>query len=163
MDDLDQTCAIRKTAHVNEGSRLRVIMSIPKKQRSPRNSQQTPRAGLLDALGPKRGPVVNLSSYGILSALALALCSSQAGSVSAQSPMPSFDPSSSYIRIEPLPEFMYLTVLERLEEAGYTIENVTTTWLQRLRIRAVNSMHRREIVVSPTNGLILRDAIIEVF
>lgn len=106
---------------------------------------------------------MNLRRYGILSALALALCSSQTGSVSAQNQMPSFDPSSSYIRIEPLPEFMYLTVLERLEEAGYTIENVTTTWLQRLRIRAINATHRREIVVSPTNGLILRDAIIEVF
>ncbi|ATX64540.1 hypothetical protein LY39_03564 [Roseinatronobacter bogoriensis subsp. barguzinensis] len=57
----------------------------------------------------------------------------------------------------------YITVLETLDRRGYTIVEVSSTWLNRLRIWAENNVHRREIVVSRTNGRILRDVILETY
>jgi len=57
----------------------------------------------------------------------------------------------------------YTAVLQTLDQRGYTIVEVSNTWLNRLRIWADNSSHRREIVVSRSNGRILRDAIVETY
>lgn len=57
----------------------------------------------------------------------------------------------------------YTAVLQTLDQRGYTIVEVSNTWLNRLRIWADNNSHRREIVVSRANGRILRDAVVETF
>lgn len=57
----------------------------------------------------------------------------------------------------------YTAVLQTLDQRGYTIVEVSNTWLNRLRIWADNNSHRREIVVSRENGRILRDAVVETF
>lgn len=50
-------------------------------------------------------------------------------------------------------------LLEQLTAQGYAIEEVTRTWLGRVRIEAVRGGFEREIVIDPRNGLILRDAV----
>ena len=57
----------------------------------------------------------------------------------------------------------YIAVLQTLDQRGYTIVEVSNTWLNRLRIWADNNVHRREIVVSRANGRILRDAVVETY
>jgi hypothetical protein len=44
-----------------------------------------------------------------------------------------------------------------LQEQGYTRFWVTRTWLGRLRIRAISDTFRREIIMNPKTGEILRD------
>lgn len=51
-------------------------------------------------------------------------------------------------------------VIDALQQQGYRIVSVNTTWLNRVRIRAQNDYVLREIVVSPASGDILRDAIV---
>lgn len=65
------------------------------------------------------------------------------------------------ILVEELPEFRYLDVIEALDDAGYRILSVGTTLLNRVRIRASNDRHVREIVVSRSTGEILRDAVLQ--
>lgn len=50
-----------------------------------------------------------------------------------------------------------------LRRSGYTVVEVRRTMLGRLRIRAQNGQHMREIVISRSTGEIKRDAVIEVF
>lgn len=57
----------------------------------------------------------------------------------------------------------YIAVLQTLEQRGYSIVEVSSTLLNRLRIWAENNIHRREIVVSRANGRILRDVIVETY
>jgi len=57
----------------------------------------------------------------------------------------------------------YIAVLQTLEQRGYSIVEVSSTLLNRLRIWAENNVHRREIVVSRANGRILRDVIVETY
>ncbi|WFE76877.1 hypothetical protein [Roseinatronobacter sp. S2] len=57
----------------------------------------------------------------------------------------------------------YTAVLRTLEQRGYTIVEVSNTWLNRLRIWAENNVHKREVVVSRANGRILRDAVVETY
>lgn len=51
-------------------------------------------------------------------------------------------------------------VIAALRAEGYTIVSVSTTWLNRVRIRASNAVLLREIIVSPSTGAILRDAVV---
>lgn len=48
-------------------------------------------------------------------------------------------------------------LVAQLEKAGYTIEIVSTTLLGRIRIDATRDGIRREIVINPRTGEILRD------
>jgi hypothetical protein len=48
-------------------------------------------------------------------------------------------------------------VVEALVGQGYEIVNVGRTWLGRLRVVAENDEIRREIVINPTTGEVLRD------
>lgn len=73
--------------------------------------------------------------------------------------MPKFDPS---ILSDPTVE-RALPVIQALEAQGYTIVSINKTLLNRVRIRAQNSDYLREIVVSPSSGEILRDAIVTEF
>ncbi len=57
----------------------------------------------------------------------------------------------------------YIAVPQTLEQRGYSIVEVSSTLLNRLRIWAENNVHRREIVVSRANGRILRDVIVETY
>lgn len=57
----------------------------------------------------------------------------------------------------------YIAVLQTLEQRGYSIVEVSSTLLNRLRIWAENNVHRREIVVSRANGRILRDVIVKTY
>ena len=45
----------------------------------------------------------------------------------------------------------------RLQEQGYKRFRINRTWLGRLRIRAISDMYRREIIMNPKTGEILRD------
>ena len=69
-------------------------------------------------------------------------------------------PREPIIIVEELPEFRYLDVIDALDRAGYNILSVGTTLLNRVRIRARNDQHVREIVVSRATGEILRDAVV---
>ncbi|MGR3342444.1 MAG: hypothetical protein ACU0DI_04330 [Paracoccaceae bacterium] len=44
-----------------------------------------------------------------------------------------------------------------LQEQGYKQFRISRTWLGRLRIRAISDMSRREIIMNPRTGEILRD------
>ena len=44
-----------------------------------------------------------------------------------------------------------------LQEQGYKRFRINRTWLGRLRIRAISDMYRREIIMNPKTGEILRD------
>ena len=57
----------------------------------------------------------------------------------------------------------YVEVIDALTVNGYQIVSVTDTMLNRVRIRARNVSHLREIVVSRASGQVLRDAIIETY
>ena len=50
-------------------------------------------------------------------------------------------------------------VVRELREDGYSEIRITRTWLGRLRFVARNGDRRREIVVNPATGVILRDYI----
>lgn len=65
--------------------------------------------------------------------------------------------------VQASPQWRYIDVLEALDAEGYTIVSVTDTLLNRVKIRARNRQHLREIVVSRASGQILRDAIIETY
>lgn len=67
------------------------------------------------------------------------------------------------ITFEDLPEFRYLEVVRALDEAGYRIVSITDTFLNRIRIRASNADHLREVIISRSSGQVLRDALIEVY
>ncbi|MDP3338949.1 hypothetical protein [Frigidibacter sp.] len=66
-------------------------------------------------------------------------------------------------RVQHSPQWRYIDVLEALDSEGYTIVSVTDTLLNRVKIRARNNQHLREIVVSRASGQILRDAVIETY
>ena len=57
----------------------------------------------------------------------------------------------------------YLDVLAELEMEGYTINQLTTTWLGRIKITAQSAANLREVVVSHTTGEIMSDVILQVF
>jgi hypothetical protein len=67
------------------------------------------------------------------------------------------------IIIEELPEFRYLDVIKALDDAGYRIMSVSSTLLNRVRIRAQNDQHLREVIVSRSTGTVLRDALLETY
>ena len=48
-------------------------------------------------------------------------------------------------------------IAAQLREQGYSSVEVSKTWLGRLRFEAVNGAKRREIIVNPRTGEILRD------
>lgn len=66
-------------------------------------------------------------------------------------------------RVQGSPQWRYIDVLEALDTEGYTIVSVTDTLLNRVKIRARNRQHLREIVVSRASGQILRDAVIDTY
>jgi len=57
----------------------------------------------------------------------------------------------------------YLDVLASLENEGYSINQVETTWLGRIKITAQSQANLREVVVSRTTGEIMSDVILQVF
>ncbi len=61
------------------------------------------------------------------------------------------------------PDLAFVLLVRLLQQRGYAIESVTTTMLGRVRIVAVNALHRRELVVSRASGQVLRDALVKVF
>ena len=48
-------------------------------------------------------------------------------------------------------------IVEQLQDAGYSRIMISRTWLGRLRFVATDDRRRREIVVAPATGEILRD------
>lgn len=56
-----------------------------------------------------------------------------------------------------MPSEPYLEIIESLGNSGFLIEQINRTWLNRIRIIAVNDQIRREIVISQSTGQILRD------
>jgi len=77
--------------------------------------------------------------------------------LSAQSP----GPGDVSITVEELPENRHFAIVRTLDEDGYRILSISRTFLNRVRIQAVNDAHLREIVFSPSTGGILRDVILE--
>lgn len=57
----------------------------------------------------------------------------------------------------------YVDVIGALEANGYSVQQVSTTWLGRVKISARNDVHLREVVVSRSTGEILSDAVVRVF
>ena len=57
----------------------------------------------------------------------------------------------------------YVDVIANLEAAGYTVVETKRTLLGRIRIRARNAVHLREVVVSRATGEVKRDEIVEIF
>jgi hypothetical protein len=57
--------------------------------------------------------------------------------------------------------YNYAEVTDALDRSGYEIVSVTDTMLNRVKIRARNPYHLREIVVSRASGAILRDGLVE--
>lgn len=57
----------------------------------------------------------------------------------------------------------YLDVIAMLEDTGYRVTGMKSTLLGRLKIRAQNREHMREIVVSRSTGEIKSDRIIKMF
>lgn len=55
----------------------------------------------------------------------------------------------------------YLDVVGMLENTGYRVLNMKSTFLGRVRIRAMNREHVREVVVSRSTGEIKSDRIIQ--
>ncbi|MEM9429362.1 MAG: hypothetical protein AAGA32_07680 [Pseudomonadota bacterium] len=53
-------------------------------------------------------------------------------------------------------------VTDQLQRQGFVIEDVERTWLGRIRVVARTSRYRRELVVVPTTGEILRDYLVEI-
>lgn len=56
----------------------------------------------------------------------------------------------------------YVDVVNMLEKSGYRVLEMKSTFLGRIRIRAANREHVREVVVSRTTGEIKRDQVIQV-
>ncbi len=54
-------------------------------------------------------------------------------------------------------EKMKRAIVSQLQEQGYDAISVKRTWLGRLRVTAIRQEQRREIVVNPLTGEILRD------
>lgn len=73
----------------------------------------------------------------------------------------STEESGVEIIVERPPEYRYLDVIDALDESGYQILSTSRTLLNRVRIRASNGVHLREIIISRASGAILRDAILE--
>ena len=61
------------------------------------------------------------------------------------------------------PMWRHLDVIEALEASGYAVLSVRETLLNRVRIRARNALHLREIVISRASGSILRDVVLETY
>lgn len=61
------------------------------------------------------------------------------------------------------PRLRHLDVIEALEANGYVLLSVRETLLNRVRIRARNALHLREIVISRASGSILRDVVLETY
>lgn len=57
----------------------------------------------------------------------------------------------------------YIDVVGMLEGTGYRVVDMKSTFLGRIRIRAKNREHMREVVVSRSTGEIKSDQIIKVF
>lgn len=57
----------------------------------------------------------------------------------------------------------FLTIITALSHAGYEIVSTDVTLLNRVRIRARNNSHLREIVVSRASGRVLRDVVVQTF
>jgi nucleoside diphosphate kinase len=57
----------------------------------------------------------------------------------------------------------YADVIVALENTGYRVVDMRSTFLGRLRIRAQNREHMREVIVSRSTGEIMSDQIIKVF
>lgn len=57
----------------------------------------------------------------------------------------------------------YVDVVGMLERSGYRVVDMKSTFLGRIRIRAKNREHLREVVVSRSTGEIKSDQIIRVF
>ncbi len=51
-------------------------------------------------------------------------------------------------------------VVRSLENSGYTVTDITTTMLGRVRINAGNGVHQREVVVSRSTGEVLSDIVV---
>ncbi len=62
-------------------------------------------------------------------------------------------PASAWAQTNPFANALVL----RLQKDGYTHFWISRTWLGRLRIRALSEMYRREIIMNPNTGEILRD------
>lgn len=61
------------------------------------------------------------------------------------------------------PMWRHLDVIEALEAGGYAVLSVREMLLNRVRIRARNALHLREIVISRASGSILRDVVLETY
>ena len=48
-------------------------------------------------------------------------------------------------------------IIQQLQDEGFTEIHIAKTWLGRLRFEAFSETARREIVVNPATGVILRD------
>ncbi len=57
----------------------------------------------------------------------------------------------------------YLNVIQTLETNGYQVTGLKTTLLGRMKIRAQNRKHIREVVVSRSTGEVLSDRILRTF
>jgi len=55
----------------------------------------------------------------------------------------------------------FLAIIAALSDAGYEILSTDVTLLNRVRIRADNGSHLREIVVSRASGRVLRDVVVQ--
>lgn len=73
------------------------------------------------------------------------------------------EPNARGELVEYEPRWRHLTVLEALDRSGYRVLSVRETLLNRVRIRAENDFHLREIVISRSSGAILRDVSIETY
>lgn len=57
----------------------------------------------------------------------------------------------------------FLTIITALSRVGYEIVSTDVTLLNRVRIRAENDNHLREIVVSRASGRVLRDVVVQTY
>lgn len=57
----------------------------------------------------------------------------------------------------------YLTVIDMLESTGYRVVDMKSTLLGRLKVRARNRQHMRELVISRSTGEVMSDRIIRVY
>lgn len=62
-----------------------------------------------------------------------------------------------------LMQISYVDVIANLEGTGYQIVDMRSTFLGRIKLRARNAIHMREIVVSRSTGEILSDVIIAIY
>jgi hypothetical protein len=99
-----------------------------------------------------------------IAASAIAVMAVMAGPVMAQDQGASIPLSAlEGIADMPDPQGRYLRVVYALDREGYTIVSVRQTMLNRALIRARNTSHLREVVISRASGNVLRDVIIEDF